>query len=481
MRLPAHKDFCTILSGILLLVFASSIRVCRAQIPLIPASRTVEIWQVQEVKQGGIGWFEVKIDPGERRLPVTLRLQRFSSPGAASFEDGSDELHLERSGNVQVRGIIASDLTRGIALTAWIEGEVEPAATAFFDVVAATPQPRIFWGGRDISDTTQHAVVGQQVLLEVTLHPSLDIRSQRWTIQPQGEYVGGFLHTRARGGPQPVSLNGPTTVFYWLRPGAERKVTYTLTLTSGETVTATALFDVEGPSLKDMVVPRVEVSVGPGNDPSSSYLSFAGKGISFRAHYNLPEGLFKNYTWVQLVTHDVSEVKLAKESMVCTPESQPQAELGVGLDSDYPYDWRNPTRDIPPMPLDRGAEEISRRFQARMYLLWGSGLSNSIVVPLGYVAWHFEGHAVRKDLLTNAWTLEKGSGGADDPKKPYRPTQSYPSWNAVVPYSGMMQCESVPDQAVNHFCSACSSWPGSLAATDQSEFLFQIDRESPRH
>jgi hypothetical protein len=284
-------------------------------------------------------------------------------------------------------------------------------------------------------------VVGQQVLLTVALHPSLEIRSQSWTIEPEGEYVGGFVHTPAFGGPQPVTINGSTVTFYWVRPGTERRVIYRVTMSNGETATAKVVFDVDGPSLQNITVPPVEVTVRPGTEPGSTYMDFAGTGILFQAHYNLPEGLMRNYTWVQLVTRDVVRTRMGKEWMVCRPKSEPQAELGVGLDTDYPYDWRNPTRDSPPIQLEPATEEVSRSFHARMYLMWGSGLSNSIAVPLGYVAWHFEGHAIRKDLLTNTWTLINGSGGPDDEAQPYRPTRSYPSWSTVVPYSGEIECK----------------------------------------
>jgi hypothetical protein len=76
-----------------------------------------------------------------------------------------------------------------------------------------------------------------------------------------------------------------------------------------------------------------------------------------------------------------------------------------------------------------------------MYLLWGSGMSNSIAVPLGYVDWHFEGQAVRKDGIKNEWSLEKGNGGPDDSERPFRPTHAYPLWNNLVPYIGLMRCE----------------------------------------
>ncbi len=441
MRFLSHRSHLISTLRVFLLFMITFARACIAQQPSVAAGPAVDIRQLHDVEQGGSGWFEIKVNPQLGQTPVTLRLGRLAGTGAASFSNGTNEYQLEESGNVEVRGLVASDLAGGMALTAWLDGASNPAATLFFEVLAATPQPRIFWGARDITGTTQTVVAGQQIQLNVTLHPGLQIRDQCWTIEPLGEYVGGFVHRPEHGGPQPVSLNGPTVTVYWVRPGAERRVTYRVTMTNGESSTAIARFDVEGPSVQDIEVPLVELKVGPGTQPNSSYMSFAGSGISFRAHYNLPEGLLRNYTWVQLVTRDEIEVSAGKNIMICTPKSLPEPELGAGLDTDYPYDWRNPTHDSPPLQLYPDAAEISRRFHARMYLMLGSGMSNSIVVPLGYVAWHFEGHAVRKDLLTNTWTLTYGSGGADDPEHPYQPSRSYPAWGALVPYSGVMKCK----------------------------------------
>jgi hypothetical protein len=244
-----------------------------------------------------------------------------------------------------------------------------------------------------------------------------------------------------QGGPQPVQLNGPATTFYWIAPGENRRVTYRLVLQDGQTVSATTTFTVEGPSHTTMEVPPAQVVVGPGNSPGISFMSFAGTGISFRAQYLLPEGSLPNYLWVQLVKRDVMVAKSQSALDRCVPKSQPIAEVGSGLDSNYPYDSHNPTRDSPPVVLNPEAEAITRKFHARMYLLWGSGLSNSIPVPLGYVDWHFEGEAVRKDILKNVWVLKKGSGGADDAERPFRATHSYPLWNSLVPYTGLMRCE----------------------------------------
>ena len=49
------------------------------------------------------------------------------------------------------------------------------------------------------------------------------------------------------------------------------------------------------------------------------------------------------------------------------------------------------------------------------------------VHPNAVVAWHLEVYAIKKDLLANSWTLQEGSGGADDPERPHRPARSYPS------------------------------------------------------
>lgn len=402
----------------------------------------MQIRQVHDVEQGGSGWFEVRLSPRlERRLQVALRLQRLTGTGSAVFDDGKDERIIGSSGLVEVRGVIASDWTGGLSLTAWPDGARQPAATAFFDVLHTLPSPRIFWNGRDVTGTTQSVVVGQQIGLAVALPPGLTLRDQEWSIESPGEYVGGFMHTATNGGPQPVNLHGPETLFYWVTPGLARRVIYRLTLANGETAAAAATFDVQGPSYADVVVPTVDVRVGPGTAANSSYLGFAGTGISFHAEYVLPEGLLKNYTWVQLISGDYLQMTSKHSTLKCVPKTQPEAELGAGLDTGYPYDTHNPTRDIPPMELKPDAEEIARMFHAQMYLLWTSGLSNSIAVPLGYVKWYFYGRALRSEEPGNHWVLKSGSAGPEDGEQPFTPTRAYPMWSSLVPYTGVMSCK----------------------------------------
>lgn len=426
------------------LVFGSIVSMCFAQLantPVPSAIPQVQIQQLHQVELGVSGWFAVTISPTEKKLPITLRLRRLAGTGAATFADGSTEVSVEESKDLQVQGVVANDLAGGLSITAWEEGGPDPVATAFFDVVADAPSPRIFFNGRDITDKTESVVVGQRISLNVPQHPSLSVRGESWSIDSPGEYVGGFVHGLLQGGAQPVVRSGPSTTFFWTVPGDHRRVTYSLVLSDGQEVSASTGFDVEGPSYTSMEVPPTEVVIGPSSLHGDSYMSFAGTGISFRAQYALPEESLPNYLWVQLIKRDVVELKRHTSVERCVPKSQPVPDLGSGLDSNYPYDSHNPTRDSPPVELNPAEEEISRAFHARMYLLWGSGLSNSIPVPLGYVDWHFEGQAVRKDVLKNTWILKKGNGGADDPEHPFRATHTYPQWNSLVPYSGSMRCK----------------------------------------
>jgi hypothetical protein len=390
------------------------------------------------VVQGGSGTFKIRVDPDG---PVTLRLSASNSPGAAAFEDGSTELSLQRGGEVRVKGITASDLSGAMTLSAWSERASVPATTFIFDVLCATPTPRVFFGGRDVTDTIQNVVVGQEIALNVVLHPGLAIRSQSWSIGEPGTYTGGFVHTRLQGGPQPVILFAPSTHFYWVTAGFFRRVGYRVVFVNGENASAFVTFNVNGPSSAEVRVGGAQVTIAPAADPNSSVLGLAGSGITFHATYSLPEGMFENFTWVQLIESDSLMVKMKEGATHCVPASAPTAELGSGLDTAFPYGTRNPARDNPHIELSPEVQEFSRTFQARMYLLWTSGLSNSIAVPLGYVDWHFSAHAVRPNGRTNTWALSSSSGGPNDISAPFAQTHSYPMWSALVPYGGKLSCE----------------------------------------
>jgi hypothetical protein len=323
---------------------------------------SVTIRQLHDVVQGGSGWFEITIDSEEKRLPVTLRLNRVAGTGAAIFDGGSLEILLTKSRDVQIHGLIGSEFPGALTLSAWLEGDSTPSASFFFDVLAANPEPRIFFDGHDVTNTVQEVIVGQQIQLNVILHPSLSIRSQSWYIGNPGDYSGGFLHTPLQGGPQPVILEGSTTRFHWLAPAKGRTVTYRLTLADGTIASAFVKFDVDGPSSVQVEIAPVQVVVAPGAVPNSSVLGLSGSGITFRAFYFLPEEMRRNFTWVQLIQFDNLQVKTHDGPLNCIPKSFPVSQLGTGLDTSYPYDTRNPTRDNPPLQLTPDAQEFSCTF-----------------------------------------------------------------------------------------------------------------------
>src|SRR3974390_1836554 len=124
---------------------------CAAQTSL----PSVTIRQLLEVRQGQAGQFEVRIAPVHRLQPIILRLACDLGTGRAVFDDGSTEKTLTESAMVSVLGVTSSDLPGALTLTAWTEGALRPAATAFFDVLAANPQPRIFFEGFDVTGTHQ--------------------------------------------------------------------------------------------------------------------------------------------------------------------------------------------------------------------------------------------------------------------------------------------------------------------------------------
>jgi len=400
---------------------------------------TVTIQQRTELFQGKTAEFEVRIAPENQPHRIILQLRCDVGTGKAVFEDDSTEMAVEKSQSVRVRGVVSNDVPGAIALTAWLEGVQIPTAMVFIDVFPQPPELHIFSDGMDVTGTHQTVTVGQRTQLTVILHPGLPVQSQSWSIGNPGEYTGGFLHTPFLGGPQPIVRRGPTTLFYWVTPGDNRVVSYQLTLTNGVTVKAEVTFDAEGPHSPQVEVDAEKVAIAQPT-PNSSLLGLLEPGISFRARYDLPEGMMKNFTWVQVIQSDIITIQDNDVALRCVPKSQPVAKLGAGLDTVYPYDTHNPTLDNPRIHLPADVKQYSRALHARMYLLWTSSLSNSIAVPLGFVEWTFSGDVLLKNAKTSEWILRSGSGGPHDPVAPFTRSHAYPIWNSLVPYTQVLTC-----------------------------------------
>jgi hypothetical protein len=58
-----------------------------------------------------------------------------------------------------------------------------------------------------------------------------------------------------------------------------------------------------------------------------------------------------------------------------------------GLDTTYPYDTRNPTKDSPAQQLLPNGSEYVRADSFTMWLMWKPPVNNAIFVPLAKVPW----------------------------------------------------------------------------------------------
>jgi hypothetical protein len=117
---------------------------------------------------------------------------------------------------------------------------------------------------------------------------------------------------------------------------------------------------------------------------------------------------------------------------------------GTGFDdgggTGFPYGIGASVNDNPDFSLQTsygtqvtGVTEVNDSpFSATMYLLWSSGLTNSIRVPLGSVSWQWSRDATYS-AQTQTWTLKSGSGSASA----FIAGSSYPSWNSKVPFNGV--------------------------------------------
>jgi len=135
-----------------------------------------------------------------------------------------------------------------------------------------------------------------------------------------------------------------------------------------------------------------------------------------------------SFLWVQLIQNETAVVTPITGNVVT-------CSAGTGLDNVYPYSAGNPTDDNPNLGLQAQYKEETDTFAAQMYLMWSSGLSGSIPVPLGSVAWNWSGDAVQ-NLTKHTWSEKTGTGtkgaGSFQPSLVSQPSEGYPTWTSVV-------------------------------------------------
>jgi hypothetical protein len=344
-------------------------------------------------------------------------------------------------GTVQVTGVgigrtsvVASDEFQGYNPDDHVCPDDCPVVDVSFTATVLV-SPNILLGGDDINDTTQNVVLGQQIALTTTSSPissSVTLLSVLWIVD--GDYVDGYSPSSASAAtPGIPAVNGNSITYYWAVPRTSAQVRFQMTLSDGSQPTATATFNIAGPTSPTITVtnyglfkvntltgcPGLGVPTAPwlmygnltGTDPACGTLS-GTPGIQFTVpSTTTPSGSF---SLVQLVNSD--EVTL-NGTTSCTSSG--------GLDLEYPYPN---TYDAPLFLIPSGNTSAGRVFSATMWLFWTPSVTPSIPVPLGSVTWDISGSAT---LSGSTWT-PTGSGG---------PTGGFVAADGFFPtWSGVSSC-----------------------------------------
>lgn len=307
---------------------------------------------------------------------------------------------------------------------------------------ADSPQLRIeLDDGTDITGTTQSVVVGQKISLHACYTPptGLTIARQSWTVP--GPTVGGYTASTQQGRVISALFTNVSTVFYWVRPGVT-PITYTYMLSNGQSFSATATYNVAGPSAGSVTTATGIVGIVPCDQTIRRGIRFISRfatclslgddsiapGITFTRSITQSLGAYTgNLFFVQLVTGNAVAAQSIKTSTTCT---------GTGLDAPYPFpDTADPIDfifyqafDSPHLVLNRVFTEMSEVMSARMFLMWqASGLADAIPVPLGFVDWNWAGYATYNGG-EKAWEITDSAAGA----QLYQSSTDYPIWQNPI-------------------------------------------------
>ncbi|MGO8788439.1 MAG: hypothetical protein ACLQVL_13810 [Terriglobia bacterium] len=323
------------------------------------------------------------------------------------------------------------------------------------------------FNGQNISSTTQSVVAGQQIALSVPTPNGYSVQSQTWSFSNQSAITGGFTNSAGTGQPSATGggqeaddppLDQNSLTFYWVDPGDNGEtVTYTYTLNNGQKASATATFNIGGPTGNLLLQANmktdgsgVQVLAGPKLSTTGIPLGTTQVGITFTSNATPPPGYNQSFTWVQIIG-GVQNQYINSNGPFATPAS-PES----GIDNTYPYANASPTatNDTPSTALPSIYGEGWESFTAAMFLMWDPALPTgctpastnatyqstastctSIPIPLSSVTWHWSGCAI--NTLSNqtngtTWLLSTSNGC---PVQTLGASQSagFPEWtNQVV-------------------------------------------------
>jgi len=270
----------------------------------------------------------------------------------------------------------------------------------------ATPQPKILFSGNDVTNEQEQVVVGQKIALttSIDLPQDVTITQQSWVVP--GERVGDFVvsadRTLARV-LQPV-LDDSSTYFYFVDSPQTVTVTYTCTLSNGQTASASTQFIVGGPTNPQIVVTKgdikIESHITTKISPLLSYslnfdIEFAGTSTPSPQYSGRME-------WVQVVDSDVAAKANPSAKWTCSSHGLDGFNYPYPTTSLLPSQTEIDTNDDPGMPLDTNYPTSNATMSFHMFLMWTPSVPNSIPVPFGSVTWGWTG-AADYNKSTSTW------------------------------------------------------------------------------
>lgn len=353
-----------------------------------------------------------------------------------------------------------------------------------------------WWGqlintGTGIECSTTNVFAGQQIIIKVLSTDSSQIvTTQTWkiydcsdsTCDPAGRTtpavnaVKGYTASAQSGTVilmTPTDLNKNTLQFYSTAPGHYEEVVVSGTFSDNSTVSAWAIFNVQGPT--GSTLPNVYVqqndtataitdssgNLDPTADPATLVMSNAPgsptDGIKFQETATLPRGQF---IWVQIL----NSVTYSQLVQPLYQGYQAPANLGPGLDGIYPYahvllsPFTSASDGPGRLDLYSFLGEATESFDATMYVLWDPAIPPagqqyckpatpnptsapytatastcaSIPVPLALVNWTWKACAINALAPGNPgsygpkanWFTQCGPGKYDS-----EPASGYPTWS----------------------------------------------------
>lgn len=330
-------------------------------------------------------------------------------------------------------------------------------------------------------------------MLSVKAPSGYTIQSRTWAFSNQSAITGGFVNGAGTPGTQPSASAGGSeaadpplntqdlVTFYWVNPGDNGEtVTYTYTLDNGQSASATATFNIGGPT--DNLLPNAFAQ----SDITGTSLSNIQGSAAVLKMTNAPVhprtgavGVFFNdnaqpvadstkcppnvgappaagcgqFIWVQIL-NSLTQLQLVRAGDPFEPSN-----ASYQLDGTYPYfngpDYANATWDSPGRGLLSTWGEGAEPFDATMYLLWDPALPagcipawtdintvpyytdhastcTSIPIPLGSVHWNWSACAINALAsaagggTTPSWFLHCGVGSGSSAGM----TSGYPEWSS---------------------------------------------------